>query len=322
MAGGPSTSELAAAVSSAGGLGFLAAGYKLPDAVRADIAVVRAATDRPFGVNVFAPPSGPADPTVVRAYADRIAADVRDAGAELGKPRHDDDHYADKLDLLAEERPAVASFTFGCPQSSDVARLHDAGVEVWVTVTDPGEAESAVAAGADALVVQGIEAGGHRGGFVDDAGEGLGLLTLLSLVRERVDVPLVAAGGIATSHAVSGVLAAGANAAAAGTAFLRCPEAGTSAPHRAALAERRPTGLTRAFSGRLARGIVNRWQRTYSDAAPAAYPEVHHLTSPMRARARADGDAELINLWAGQAHELAREVPAATVVADLTRDVD
>ena len=132
---------------------------------------------------------------------------------------------------------------------------------------------------------------------------------MLSLVSARVDLPLIAAGGIATGSALAGVLAAGAAAAAIGTAFLRCPEAGTTAPHRDAVTQPRRTGLTRAFSGRLARGLVNTFQADHTAAAPIAYPELHHLTTPLRAHARENGDAEQMNLWAGQAHELAETCP-------------
>jgi len=199
-----------------------------------------------------------------------------------------------------------------------VAGLRAVGTGVWVTVTDPDEAREAAAAGAGALVVQGTEAGGHRGAFVDREDRvDYGLLALLQLVRAHVDLPLVAAGGIATGRAVAAVLAAGAAAAQVGTAFMLCPEAGTSAPHRAALASARPTGLTRAFSGRLARGIVNRLQAERTATAPLAYPEVHHVTAPLRAAARDAGDEDVINLWAGEAHALAAEAPAAEVVARL-----
>jgi len=137
---------------------------------------------------------------------------------------------------------------------------------------------------------------------------------LLQVLRARTDLPLVASGGVATGRAVAAVLCAGARAAQIGTAFMRCPEAGTSPPHREALATRTPTSLTRAFTGRQARGIANRFLREHSADAPLAYPEIHHATAPVRAAARAAGDAELINLWAGQAHELAPELPAAEVV--------
>jgi nitronate monooxygenase len=321
MAGGPSTPELAAAVGGAGGLGFVAAGYRAPEAMAEDLARTRALTDRPFGVNVFAPTGAPADPDLVRRYADALRPLAERAGVALGEPRFDDDGFDRKLALLLDEPPAVVSFTFGCPPAETIARVRRAGSAVWVTVTGPDEAEQAVAAGAEALVVQGVEAGGHRGAFADREDRvDYGLLALLALVRARVDVPLVATGGIATGRGVAAVLAAGAAAAQVGTAFMRCPEAGTSAPHREALATSRPTGLTRAFSGRLARGIVNRLQADHSVTAPLAYPEVHHITAPLRAHGRKAGDADVINLWAGQAHELAEERPAAEVVARLAAD--
>jgi nitronate monooxygenase len=321
LAGGPSTPELAAAVSGAGGLGFVAAGYRTPDALAEAIARTRSLTDRPFGVNVFAPTGAPADPDAVRRYADALRPLADAAGVALGEPRFDDDAFAAKLDLLLEAPPAVVSFTFGCPPAETVERVRAAGAAAWVTVTGPEEAEQAVAAGADGLVVQGVEAGGHRGAFADREDRvDFGLLALLALVRARVDVPLVATGGIATGRGVAAVLAAGAAAAQIGTAFMRCPEAGTSPPHREALASSRPTGLTRAFSGRLARGIVNRLQAEHSAGAPLAYPEVHHVTAPLRAQGRKAGDADVVNLWAGQAHELAEERPAAEIVARLASE--
>jgi nitronate monooxygenase len=318
LAGGPSTPELAAAVCNAGGLGFVAAGYRTPEALAEVLARTRTLTDRPFGVNVFAATGAPADPDVVRRYADALRPRAERAGVALGEPRFDDDAFDAKLALLLENPPAVVSFTFGCPPVETIARVRRAGSAVWVTVTDPDEAEQAVAAGTDALVVQGVEAGGHRGSFADREDRvDYGLLALLALVRARVDVPLVATGGIATGRGVAAVLAAGAAAAQIGTAFMRSPEAGTSAPHREALASARPTGLTRAFSGRLARGIVNRLQAEHSAGAPLAYPEVHHVTAPLRAHGREAGDADVINLWAGQAHALAEERPAAEIVARL-----
>jgi nitronate monooxygenase len=316
LAGGPSTPALAAAVCEAGGLGFLAAGYRTAGELAAQIAELRSRTDRPYGVNLFAPAGPPADPAVVERYR----ASLQGEAGPLGEPRHDDDAFEEKLAVVVAERPAVVSFTFGCPPARALAALREAGCSLWVTVTTPREAELAAAAGADALVAQGVEAGGHRGGFDDAAPGEIGLLALLQLIRSRVDeLPLVAAGGIATGAAVAAVLAAGASAAQVGTALLRSPEAGTSAPHRAVLARGdalAETGLTRAFSGRLARGIVNRFQRSHADA-PSAYPEVHHLTAPLRAAARARGDAEAINLWAGQAHPLAREAPAGEIVRQL-----
>jgi len=321
MAGGPSTPELAAAVAGAGGLGFVAGGYRTPEGLRDAINRTRGLTDGPFGVNLFAPTGAPADPAVVRAYAEHLQPEADRAGVALGAPRFDDDAFDAKLDVLTTDPVAVVSFTFGCPSAETIPRIRATGAAFWVTITDPDEAREAVAAGADALVVQGTEAGGHRGAFVDRENRvDHGLLALLQLVRAHVDVPLVATGGITTGRGVAAVLAAGAAAAQVGTAFMLCPEAGTSAPHRAALASSRPTGLTRAFSGRLARGIVNRLQAERTATAPLAYPEVHHVTAPLRAAAREAGDEDVINLWAGEAHELAAEMPAAEVVARLMDD--
>src|SRR3954462_1505092 len=181
-AGGPSTPALAAAVAGAGGLGFLGAGYKTADAVRKDIAALRELSARPFGVNVFAPPSPVGDGVDVERFAGELAGEAERYGAPLGDPRHDDDAWADKLALVAELGVPVVSFSFGCPAAGDVEDLHRAGAAVWVTVTTADEARTAAAAGADALVVQGTEAGGHRASFDDAAPGDIGLLALLQLV--------------------------------------------------------------------------------------------------------------------------------------------
>lgn len=317
LAGGPATPELAAAVSNAGGLGFLAAGY-LTDAALADqIARARALTSAPLGVNLFVP-GNPAPPGAVTDYAAMLAIAASEAGAELGEARFDDDAWAAKLDRLAADPLAVVSFTFGCPERSVIDAVQAAGSEAWVTVTTPGDALAAAGAGADVLVLQGSEAGGHRGSFTDDTADdasgGFGLLSLIQLVRSQTALPLVAAGGITTGGGVAAVLAAGVAAAQLGTAFLRTPEAGTSAVHRAAVATATPTAMTRAFTGRLARGVRNKFMAEHDQDAPLAYPEVHYLTAPLRAAGRAAGNPDLVNLWAGQTHELARELPAGQLV--------
>jgi nitronate monooxygenase len=320
LAGGPSTPALTAAVVEAGALGFLAAGYKTAGAVRDDIAATRALTSAPFGVNIFVPGSA-ADPAAYAAYVASLRDEAARHHVALGEPRFEDDAWDAKLALLEADPVAVVSFTFGCPPAGVVARLKAAGSAVWVTVTDADEARLAADAGADALVVQGVEAGGHRGSFADGEGAGdYGVLALLQVVAARTDLPLVASGGIASGAAVAAVLCAGARAAQIGTAFMRCPEAATAPVHRDALATTTPTRLTRAFSGRTARGIVNRFLREHSADAPMAYPEVHHATSPLRAAGRKAGDADVINLWAGQAHELARELPAGELVVALAAE--
>jgi len=339
MAGGASTPELAAAVSEAGGLGFLAAGYKTVDAVRDDVAALRALTRKPFGVNVFAPPQPVPDPEAVAAYAGRL-------GAEAGAPRHDDDGWEEKLALVAELRVPVVSFAFGCPTRSEVRRLHDVGTAVWPTVTTPDEALIARGAGADALVVQGAEAGGHRATFDDERPVDLGLLAALQLISAALAaeggvttagmghddlrgaddrggppaLPLIATGGISTGRGVAAVLAAGAIAAQLGTAFMRCPESATAPVHREALSTGSPTALTRAFTGRTARGIVNDFMRAHDGDAPLGYPDVHHLTAPLRAAAKERGDPDELHLWAGQAHALAEEISAAALVQRLAAD--
>jgi nitronate monooxygenase len=320
LAGGASTPALTAAVVRAGAFGFVAAGYKPPDALRDDIRATRSLASEPFGVNVFVPGHA----TERRRYERYIEALRDEAGRQgvaLGEPRFEDDAWDAKLALLEEDPVAAVSFTFGCPPAEVVARLQAVGSTVWVTVTDVDEAQRAAGAGADVLIVQGIEAGGHRASFVDAEGAGdYGLLALLQLVGPRVDLPLVASGAIASGGAVAAVLCAGAQAAQIGTAFMRCPEAGTALAHREALAREAPTRLTRAFTGRQARGIVNRFLREHSADAPPAYPEIHHVTAPLRAAGRAAGDSDVLNLWAGQAHELARDAPAAEVVASLAAE--
>lgn len=311
MGGGPSTPGLAVAVTGAGGLGFLAAGYKSAEGLAEEIAATRVLTDR-FGVNLFVP--GPrSEPERYGPYVDALKGEAPVAG----EPRWTDDEWEAKLDLLRRQPVAVASFAFGCPHAEVVTGIKATGAEAWLTVTTPAEARQAAAVGADALIVQGHEAGAHQGTFDDESvGEALGLLALLQLVRAETDLPLVATGGIATGAGLAAVLAAGARAAQIGTAFLLCPEAGTSEPYRRAIRAGGPTELTRAFTGRRARGIANRFLREHRDA-PSAYPEIHYATAPIRAAARERGDSEDLNIWAGQAHALAREEPAADVVARL-----
>jgi nitronate monooxygenase len=224
LAGGPSTPELAAAVSNAGGLGFLAAGYLSAADVAGRRRRLTELTSRPFGVNVFVP--GPAgDVARVRQFAAEIESDVSAAGARLGETRHDDDGWDAKIEYLTADPVDVVSFTFGIPGEDVIAGLRARGSEVWVTVTSLDEASRAAAAGADLLVVQGYEAGGHRGGASDAPEEAIGLIALLQLVTARLATPVVAAGGLATGSAIAAALCLGARGAALGTAFLDCPQA-------------------------------------------------------------------------------------------------
>ena len=323
LAGGPSTPRLVAEASEADAFGFLAAGYLTAQRLAEQLVELRSLTARSFGVNVFSPPPAPADPGSYADYVDEIRQWAAARGLPVGEPRFHDDHFAEKLDLLTADPAAVVSFTFGMPDAEAVRRLHDAGSEVWVTVTSPREAAIAVAGDADALIAQGIEAGGHRGCFEEDEAAPAHSLPELMQLLAGAGKPLVAAGGIMSGQAIAAVLAAGGRAAQLGTAFLLCPEAGTSDPHRAAL--RRgdaPTRLTRAFTGRTARGILNQFMVDHDAVAVAAYPEIHEVTLPFRQAARIAGDGSVINLWAGESYALIRELPAAELVRLLADELD
>jgi nitronate monooxygenase len=315
MAGGPSTAGLVVAAARAGALGFLAAGYKTPEVMAAEIAAVRAATAEPFGVNIFVPGAPYADAAKLRRYLDSLGAD-----GTTGDPGWDDDHFDAKIGALVADPSPVVSFTFGCPSAEVVTALQGSGTVVVVTVTSAGEALAAASAGADAVCVQGFEAGAHRGTFVNDdsPGRDLGLLSLIGEVAAVTGLPQIAAGGIMGPRQVKAVLAAGAVAAQCGTAFLRCPESGAHPLHKAALADPRYTAttLTRAFSGRSARGLVNQFIRDHPDA-PAAYPEINNATRPLRAAAAAGGDTERMSLWAGQGYRSAVEQPAGEIIERL-----
>ena len=313
MAGGPTTTDLVIAAGRAGALGCLAAGYKTPEAMAAEISAVRAATAEPFGVNVFVPGGPYPDRGTLAGYLDSL-------GPGLGEARWDDDGFGGKVAALLADPPAFTSFTFGCPAAEVISALQDAGSAVVVTVTSPDEALAAAAAGPDALCVQGYEAGAHRGTFVNDdaPGRDRGLLSLIGEVAAVTSLPQIAAGGIMGPRQVQAVLAAGAVAAQCGTAFLRSPESGAHPLYKAALADPRYTAttVTRAFSGRPARGLVNEFIVAHPDAPPA-YPEINNATRPLRAAAAARGDTGRMSLWAGQGYRLAADLPAAELIGRL-----
>jgi nitronate monooxygenase len=315
MAGGPSTPELAAAVADAGGFGHVAAGYLTPDALRTALDRTRALSAAPIGVNVFVPGRPDADDAAIAGYAAALRPEAERLGVPLGEPRWEDDAYPAKLDLLARAGVHTVSFTFGCPAPEAVAQLRAAGVRVAVTVTSAEEATAAAAAGAHSLVVQGTEAGGHQGTFTGVTANRTPLHEALAAVRAVVDLPLVATGGIMTADDAAAAMEAGASAVQVGTALLCTPQAGTSAPYRKALLERRysETVVTRAFSGRWARGLANRFAVEHTDA-PAGYPQIHHLTRPLRAAAAQAGDPDVPNLWAGTGWAAITADDAAAVV--------
>ncbi|GHH87348.1 oxidoreductase [Streptomyces sulfonofaciens] len=328
MAGGASGPRLAAAVSEAGGLGFLAAGYKTADGMYHEIKQLRGLTDRPFGVNLFLPQPEYADPAAVAVYRDQLAGEAAWYETELGDSDCGrDDGYEAKLAVLLDDPVPVVSFTFGCPSEKVLAAFARAGTVTVVTATTPEEARAAERAGADAVCAQGIEAGGHQGTHRDQPerdGSGYGLLALVAEVREAVGLPVVAGGGLMRGTQIAAVLAAGAVAGQLGTAFLVTPESGAHPLHKEALTSSLfvRTELTRAFTGRPARGLVNRFLREHGPYAPAAYPQVHHLAAPLRRAAEQAGDPQGMALWAGQGHRMARELPAKELVEVLAAELD
>jgi nitronate monooxygenase len=328
MAGGPSTPELAAVATNAGALGFLAAG-NLPVAGMIErIERLRQLTPGPFGVNVFVPTienvaeSAPADrSTAVAHYRELLAADAERYGVTLPDVNGGDtDDWSAKLEYLLEHPVAVVSFTFGLPDRRVFDRLHAVGTKAIVTVTDAEEALAASDQGADGLAVQGPLAGGHRGthAVMKEPGE-LGLDALLASIAAVTSLPRIAAGGVVTRERVEDLLADGATAVQLGTVLLRADECGAPPPHKDALASDRygSTAVTRAFTGRPARGLVNRFLIDHDGDAIAAYPEVNLLTRPLRAAAAAAGDPDGMALWAGAGFAAARALPAAEILAAL-----
>ncbi|MCG7597391.1 nitronate monooxygenase [Mycobacterium sp. PSTR-4-N] len=323
MAGGPSTPELAAAGTNAGGLGFVAAGYLSADVFADKLGAAMRSASGPIGANLFVPGPDTGDQERIERYAAQLVPDAQRYGVSVGAPRIDDDAWQGKLDVLLDLRPAVASFTFGLPTADDVARLRSAGVTVAGTITTLAEAHEAADRGVDVLVAQGPAAGGHRGTFdAQSRPAEQPLDDLLAAITAVLDLPVVAAGGLMTAADVARVRRGGAVAAQLGTAFLLADEAGSSPVHRAALVspEFTETVVTKAFSGRYARGLRNRFVDDHDAQAPLAYPQVHYLTSPLRAAAVRAGDPHGTNIWAGTGFRLAEPAPAAAIIEKLTSE--
>lgn len=320
MAGGPTTPELAAAGSNAGGLGFLAAGYLTAEVFAERVTAARSLTTGPLGVNLFVVRSSAARSEAIQQYAQALADESEHYGVRLGEARFDDDAWSAKLDVVLDLKPEVVSFTFGLPEAADCARLSAAGISTVATVTTLAEAEAAVACGVDAVAVQGPAAGGHRGTLNPVALPPTQPLDqLLRATTIALDVPVIAAGGLMTATDVADVLVSGAVAAQLGTAFLLADEAGSSPVHRAALRDPQftETAITRCFSGRYARGLRNRFIDEHDRQAPLGYPEIHYLTSPVRAASVRAGDPHAVNIWAGTGFKKAIAGSVAEIMASL-----
>ena len=317
---GSDTPALAAAVSAAGGLGMLGCGMRSPAAMAEAAAAVRQQTDRPFGMNLFVQATPNPDEATVQAAMERLAPLYAELGLQPQRPTQWCEDFAAQFEVLVALRPAVASFTFGILDAAQVARLHAAGCLVVGTATTVAEARAWAQVGADVVCASGTEAGGHRGTFLGDfTASQVGTLALVPQCVDAVDIPVIAAGGIMDGRGIAAAQALGAQAVQMGTAFLACPESGIGPAYRQALAQAQDTDtrLTRVFSGRPARGIVNRVMRelgTMSPAAPA-FPLATAAMAPLRAHAEQRGSGDFSPLWAGQNASGCQAVGAA----ELTR---
>lgn len=324
MSGGPTTPAMVSAAARAGALGILAAGYKTVEALETEIKDVRAEAI-PFGVNVFAPNPVPVDPQRYRSYATIIQAEADQFGLTLpAEPIEDNDRFDEKIELLLDDPVPMVSFTFGIPPRDVIAALQRAKSVVVQTVTTAEEAAQAHDAGVDMLAVQAADAGGHSGTLSPlRPVQPVGIVDLVRQVMATVPLPVLATGGLATPAAVAEVIRAGAAAAAVGTVLLRATESDASATHQAALADPAytETVLTRAFTGRPARGLRNAFIDAHEAEAPAGYPAIHHLTSPLRKAAAAAGKPDYVHLWAGTGFRHATAEPATDILRRLASDL-
>lgn len=321
LGGESASAKLVAAVSEAGGLGILGAAYMTPARITEVIAEIRALTARPFGVNLFCPQPWQRDAGREAAFVGQLARYHAELGIDAPQmPERFEEDFESQFAAVRAASVPVFSFTFGDLGAERIEALQDEGIEVWGTATQVREAVHLADLGVDAIVAQGAEAGAHRGTFMGSRDEGLvGTMALVPQVADAVDVPVIAAGGIADARGVRAAQALGASAAAAGTVFLLADECPISAAYREALQQGQDheTVLTRAFSGRWARGLDNRFMREYAGAELPDFPIPNALTRPLRQAAGKAGRSEFLSLWAGQSVALAECAPAAQIVKKL-----
>lgn len=323
LGGGPSTPELVAAVSNAGGLGSLGAAYLTPDQLRDAIRRIRSLTSRPFNVNLFAGGWNTAEPAADPGPMLELLSEIHQ---KLGlappvAPKPAPDPFPAQLEVVLDERPPIFSFTFGIPDRDAMSRLKSRGITILGTATSAAEARCLEQSGADAIFAQGAEAGAHRGTFLDSFESSM--VPTLDLVRAAVQAvksPVIATGGIMDARDVQSALDAGAAAASLGTAFLVCPESGAPEVYKRAILSQTTdtTAVTRAFSGRPARGIRNAFMASVDGRdLVLPYPLQNSLTRPMRTACAQQGLADCLSLWAGQGVARARAMPAGELVAQL-----
>lgn len=330
MAGGATTPELVAAVSESGGLGFIAGAYSSPAQITAFADAVREKTGKPFGINLFAPLPLPGRDEATLHEAIELLAPIHE---KLGLPppslpEEVQEDFDTQFAAAMETGASVFSFTFGVPAPFYIERAKGQVMLVMGTATTVGEAVILADAGVDAVVAQGSEAGAHRGTFAAPFEDAMiGTMPLVAQVAAKVPVPVVASGGIMSGHGIAAALRLGASAVQMGTAFLATTESGIGPAYRAALLSARAedTRVTRAFSGRPARGIANRFMRDaeskLGERIPR-YPFQNALTRPMRIAAASQGKADYLSLWAGQGVGMLREMEAATLVKVLVEEME
>ena len=324
MAGGNATPALAHAVGEAGGLGYLAAGYKTIERLKEEIHSLRALGTDYFGVNLFVPAKPNNRTPSIEHYCAQLLSEAELIETTIGDYRFSDDSWHAKVQLMIDEQVPVVSFTFHLPTADVITSMKKAGIKTVQTVTSIDEARQAEAQGVDEVCVQGVEAGGHRAAFDDsDPVDAKPLVALVKEVVAAVQIPVVAAGGIMDGAGIRAVLDAGAHAAQLGTAFLCCPESGTNPTHIKALLSGKftTTAYTRAYTGRLARGLNNDFMMRYPDA-PQAFPEMHYVTQPLRKKAAELDRADLLAMWTGQNFSAIRVMPATELVHVLKKEAN
>ena len=326
---GAQGSALAVAVSNAGGLGSLPCAMLGLEAMRDELAQIKAQTDRPFNVNFFCHVTPTPDPGREAVWRAALAPYYKEFGIDAGAIPTGPGRTpfgAEAAEVLSEFKPAVVSFHFGLPPAELLVRAKAWGAKILSSATTVDEARWLEEHGVDAIVAQGLEAGGHRGLFLsEDLDTQVGTFALLPQIVQAVKVPVIAAGGIADAKGFAAAMALGAAGAQVGTAYLLCPEATTSAVHRAALKSDviRHTALTNVFTGRPARGIINRFMKELGPISPAApaFPLATAAVAPLRARAEGQGSGDFSPLWAGQNASGCKEVPAAELTRQLAADL-
>lgn len=319
MAGGPTTPELIIAVGAAGGLGSLGAALMPPSEIRDAAAAIRSRANTPFAINLFVLPPANPEPGVVARANERLVRLHTEVGLPPPSvPANWGASLEHQIDAVLDVAPPVVSTHFGPPPPRLVAGCRARGISIFATATTADEAAHLEDCGIDAVVAQGAEAGGHRGSFLASAeAPAIGTIALVPSIVDRVRIPVIAAGGIMDGRGIRAALALGASAVQMGTAFLACPEAGTHPLHKAALATADGTMVTRGVTGRHARGLRNRLLETLDADAEAApdYPIQNVLSAVLRTAAARGGRDDLMAMWAGQGHRLARSEPARDLVA-------